>query len=161
MLLDRTSSDLDRVLRHLDPDTVSPSDSLPVLTGTQTNTHAHGSSRSNPQRSLAQLLNDIQACRWRYFRPRPLNQNTKEESRPDALQDNRKGRGGTTTVTSGSRNGSSGAVKLFYFNMYNPSFGFTANMQVKLHSVYQENSLILLMYLKKKILFFQIFSKIL
>ncbi|MCI4378106.1 hypothetical protein PGIGA_G00212030 [Pangasianodon gigas] len=100
VLLDRTSSDLDRVLRHLDPDTVSPSGSLPVLTDTQTNTHVPVSARAKPQRSLAQLLNDIQACRWRYFRPRPLHQNGKEESRPDTLQDNRKGGGGTTRKSS-------------------------------------------------------------
>lgn len=109
VLLDRTSSDLDRVLRHLDPDTVSTSDSFPVLLDSQTNTHVPGSARAKPQRSLAQLLHDIQACRWRYFRPRPLNQNGKDESRPDTLQDNRKG-GRGTTVTNNLRNGGLGGL---------------------------------------------------
>ncbi|XP_060785245.1 enhancer of polycomb homolog 2 [Neoarius graeffei] len=112
VLLDRTSSDLDRVLRHLDPDTVSPSDSLPVLTDTQTNAHVPISARAKPQRSLAQLLNDIQACRWRYFRPRPRGQNGKEESKPGTLQDNRRGGGGGggTTVANSSRSSSLGGI---------------------------------------------------
>ncbi|KAF7709910.1 enhancer of polycomb homolog 2 [Silurus meridionalis] len=112
MLLDQTSSDLDRVLRHLDPDTVSPSDSLPVLTDTHTNAHVPvlGHSGAKPQRSLAQLLNDIQACRWRYFRPRPLNQSAKEEGRTDSLQDNRNGGGGGTNVNNSLRNSSLGGI---------------------------------------------------
>ncbi|KAF5899164.1 enhancer of polycomb 2, partial [Clarias magur] len=109
LLLDRASSDLDRVLRHLDPDTVSYS--VPALTGTQTNTpHVPASPRAKPERSLTQLLSDIQACRWRYFRPRPLSQNGKEDSRVDALQDSRRGGGGGATVTSSSRNNSLGAI---------------------------------------------------
>lgn len=131
MLLDRTSSDLDRVLRHLDPDTVIPADSLPVLTDTQTNTHVPVSAKAKPQRSLAQLLNDIQACRWRYFRPRPLDQNGKQDSRPDAAQDNRKG-GGGMPVTSGSRNGGSGEVMDRLCTLCTTTC-FCLNMQVKLH----------------------------
>lgn len=108
MLLDRSSSDLDRVLRHLDPDMVSPSDSLSVLADTQTNTHVPVSAKAKPQRSLAQLLNDIQACRWRYYRPRPINQSGKDESRPDTLQESRKG--GGVAITGGSRSRGSGGV---------------------------------------------------
>ncbi|XP_056321297.1 enhancer of polycomb homolog 2 [Danio aesculapii] len=77
VVLDRTSSDLDHSLGHLDPDMLYPSagscvPDLPV----HTNTNSHVS-----QRSLTQLLSDIQACRWKFFRPRPLQDNSRAEDR--------------------------------------------------------------------------------
>uniref|UniRef100_W5L050 Enhancer of polycomb homolog n=1 Tax=Astyanax mexicanus TaxID=7994 RepID=W5L050_ASTMX len=110
-LLDRPSSELDRALRHLDPDTFCPSVThstfAPLPTDshmdTHTNTHSPSPFRTTPQRSLAQLLSDIQACRWRYFQPRPLHQNQRDESGRNALhEDDRKG--GGVTGTSSSRN---------------------------------------------------------
>uniref|UniRef100_A0A8B9RD11 Enhancer of polycomb homolog n=1 Tax=Astyanax mexicanus TaxID=7994 RepID=A0A8B9RD11_ASTMX len=111
VLLDRPSSELDRALRHLDPDTFCPSVThstfAPLPTDshmdTHTNTHSPSPFRTTPQRSLAQLLSDIQACRWRYFQPRPLHQNQRDESGRNALhEDDRKG--GGVTGTSSSRN---------------------------------------------------------
>ncbi|XP_076854427.1 enhancer of polycomb homolog 2 isoform X2 [Brachyhypopomus gauderio] len=112
--LDRTSSDLDRALRLLDPDTFCPpgvpDTRHPVLSGAHvtTPTPLPLAATTNPQRSLAQLLGDIQACRWRYFRPRPLHQ--KEESRKDAVRtDDRRVRG-TFAVASGPRTSLSGVI---------------------------------------------------
>ncbi|XP_052004375.1 enhancer of polycomb homolog 2-like [Xyrauchen texanus] len=80
VLLDRTSSDLDRALRHLDPDIFYPSSgsSVPIRL-VHTNTNSQVFSKSNPQCSLTQLLSDIQACRWKFFRPRPQQTNVREE----------------------------------------------------------------------------------
>lgn len=82
VLLDRTSSDLDRALRHLDPDMFYPSSDsrvpdLPV----HTNTNSHTFSTSSPQCSLAQILSDIKACRWKFFRPRPVQENSRGEDK--------------------------------------------------------------------------------
>uniref|UniRef100_A0A8B9KCX5 Enhancer of polycomb homolog n=1 Tax=Astyanax mexicanus TaxID=7994 RepID=A0A8B9KCX5_ASTMX len=118
VLLDRPSSELDRALRHLDPDTFCPSVThstfAPLPTDshmdTHTNTHSPSPFRTTPQRSLAQLLSDIQACRWRYFQPRPLHQNQRDESGRNALhEDDRKG--GGVTGTSSSRNTVLGGVQ--------------------------------------------------
>uniref|UniRef100_A0A671RRX2 Enhancer of polycomb homolog n=1 Tax=Sinocyclocheilus anshuiensis TaxID=1608454 RepID=A0A671RRX2_9TELE len=86
VVLDRTSSDLDRALRHLDPDMFYPSaDSivpdLPV--------HAYTNSQNSklsPQRSLTQLLSDIQACRWKFFRLRPLQESSRGEDKKGTPQ---------------------------------------------------------------------------
>uniref|UniRef100_A0A673LCU9 Enhancer of polycomb homolog n=1 Tax=Sinocyclocheilus rhinocerous TaxID=307959 RepID=A0A673LCU9_9TELE len=86
VVLDRTSSDLDRALRHLDPDMFYPStDSIVPDLPVHTNTNSHNS-RSSPQRSLTQLLSDIQACRWKFFRPRPLQENTRGEDKKGTPQ---------------------------------------------------------------------------
>ncbi|XP_056610336.1 enhancer of polycomb homolog 2 [Triplophysa dalaica] len=82
VLLDRTSSDLDRALRHLDPDMFYPSSDsrvpdLPV----HTNTNSHTFSTSSPQCSLTQILSDIKACRWKFFRPRPVQENSRGEDK--------------------------------------------------------------------------------
>ncbi|XP_026126667.1 enhancer of polycomb homolog 2-like [Carassius auratus] len=82
VVLDRTSSDLDRALRHLDPDMFYPStDSIVPDVPVHTNTNSH-----NPQRSLTQLLSDIQACRWKFFRPRPLQENARGEDKKGTPQ---------------------------------------------------------------------------
>ncbi|KAI4899688.1 hypothetical protein NFI96_025682 [Prochilodus magdalenae] len=113
VLLDRTSTDVDRALRHLDPGSfcpsVAPGATLPLITDTRTNAHGPTSFRTNPRRSLAQLLADIQACRWQYFQPRALHQNQKEENGKSSLQDEDRKRGGLT-VTSGSRNAVLGGI---------------------------------------------------
>ncbi len=81
VVLDRTSSDLDCALRHLDPDVFYPSaDSIVPDLPVHTNTNSHNS-RSSSQRSLTQLLSDIQACRWKFFRPRPLQENVRGEDK--------------------------------------------------------------------------------
>ncbi|XP_065148600.2 enhancer of polycomb homolog 2 isoform X2 [Paramisgurnus dabryanus] len=82
VVLDRTSSDTDRALRHLDPDMFYPSSdsSLPDLP-IRTNTDSQTFSRTSPQCSLAQLLSDIQASRWKFFRPRPVQENSKGEEK--------------------------------------------------------------------------------
>uniref|UniRef100_A0A8C1K6J6 Enhancer of polycomb homolog n=1 Tax=Cyprinus carpio TaxID=7962 RepID=A0A8C1K6J6_CYPCA len=86
VVLDRTSSDLDRALRHLDPDMFYPSaDSIVPDLPVHTNTNSHNS-RSSPQRSLTQLLSDIQACRWKFFRPRPLQENSRGEDKKGTAQ---------------------------------------------------------------------------
>uniref|UniRef100_A0A672SKU8 Enhancer of polycomb homolog n=1 Tax=Sinocyclocheilus grahami TaxID=75366 RepID=A0A672SKU8_SINGR len=86
VVLDRTSSDLDRALRHLDPDMFYPSaDSIVPDLPVHTNTNSHNS-RSSPQRSLTLLLSDIQACRWKFFRPRPLQENTRGEDKKGTPQ---------------------------------------------------------------------------
>lgn len=84
--MDRTSSELDRALRHLDPDMFYPSagSSVPDLP-VHTNTNSH-ISKSSPERSLTQLLNDIQACRWKFFRPRPLQDNSRSEDKKGTPQ---------------------------------------------------------------------------
>ncbi|XP_051564182.1 enhancer of polycomb homolog 2-like isoform X1 [Myxocyprinus asiaticus] len=86
-LLDRTSSDLDRALRHLDPDMFYPSSdsSVPDLP-VHTNTNSHAVSKSNSQRSLTQLLSDIQARRWKFFRPRLLQINFRGEDKKGTQQ---------------------------------------------------------------------------
>lgn len=86
VVLDRTSSELDRALRHLDPDMFYPSagSSVPDLpVHTKTNSHI---SKSSPERSLTQLLNDIQACRWKFFRPRSLLDNSRIEDKKGTPQ---------------------------------------------------------------------------
>uniref|UniRef100_A0A671S1K4 Enhancer of polycomb homolog n=1 Tax=Sinocyclocheilus anshuiensis TaxID=1608454 RepID=A0A671S1K4_9TELE len=86
VVLDRTSSDLDRALRHLDPDMFySSADSIVPDLPIHTNTNSHNS-RSSPQHSLTQLLSDIQACRWKFFRPRPLQENTRGEDKKGTPQ---------------------------------------------------------------------------
>lgn len=50
-----------------------------------TNTNSH-ISKSTPDCSLTQLLNDIQACRWKFFRPRPLQDNSKSEDKKGTPQ---------------------------------------------------------------------------
>ncbi|XP_062862268.1 enhancer of polycomb homolog 2 isoform X2 [Trichomycterus rosablanca] len=104
VLLDRTSTDLDRVLSHIDPDTSCPPFEPPVLMDTQTNTHSPASSREKPQRSLTELLSDIQACRWRYYRPRLL-QSERRESRTD-LNNRREG-----AMTNGLKKSGSGITE--------------------------------------------------
>uniref|UniRef100_A0AAR2JWC7 Enhancer of polycomb homolog n=1 Tax=Pygocentrus nattereri TaxID=42514 RepID=A0AAR2JWC7_PYGNA len=109
LLLDRSSADLDRALRHLDPGAfcpfVAPSDAFPLNTDTHmdtcTNAHDPAPFRTHPQRSLAQLLTDIQACRWRYFQTRSLHQNQKEESGKKALQEDDRRGGGPIVTSSG------------------------------------------------------------
>lgn len=84
--MDRTSSDLDRALRHLDPDMFYPSsDSIVPDLPVHTNTNSQNS-KSSPQRSLTQLLSDIQACRWKFFRPRPLQENSRGEDKKGTPQ---------------------------------------------------------------------------
>ncbi|XP_051566818.1 enhancer of polycomb homolog 2-like [Myxocyprinus asiaticus] len=87
VLLDRTSSDLDRTLRHLDPDMFYPSSgsSVPVRP-VHTNTNSQSFSKLNPQCSLTQLLSDIQACRWKFFRPRPQQTNLREKDKKGTPQ---------------------------------------------------------------------------
>lgn len=86
VVLDRTSSDLDCALRHLDPDVFYPSaDSIVPDLPVHTNTNSHNS-RSSSQRSLTQLLSDIQACRWKFFRPRPLQENIRGEDKKGTPQ---------------------------------------------------------------------------
>uniref|UniRef100_A0AAY5EUC0 Enhancer of polycomb homolog n=1 Tax=Electrophorus electricus TaxID=8005 RepID=A0AAY5EUC0_ELEEL len=116
IVLDRTSSDLDRALRLLDPDVFCPSTASVTHHHMHTDTHVNAAThtppaaRTNPQCSLAQLLSNIQACRVRYFRPRPLHENGKEGSKKDALQhDDRKGRG-TFAVANNSRTSLSGLI---------------------------------------------------
>ncbi|XP_026872711.2 enhancer of polycomb homolog 2 isoform X1 [Electrophorus electricus] len=116
IVLDRTSSDLDRALRLLDPDVFCPSTASVTHHHMHTDTHVNAAThtppaaRTNPQCSLAQLLSNIQACRVRYFRPRPLHENGKEGSKKDALQhDDRKGRG-TFAVANNSRTSLSGGI---------------------------------------------------
>ncbi|XDV30479.1 hypothetical protein PO909_033400 [Leuciscus waleckii] len=86
VVLDRTSSELDRALRHLDPDMFYPSagSSVPDLP-VHTNTNSH-ISKSAPDCSLTQLLNDIQACRWKFFRPRPLQEYSRSEDKKGTPQ---------------------------------------------------------------------------
>ncbi|XP_056108005.1 enhancer of polycomb homolog 2 isoform X2 [Rhinichthys klamathensis goyatoka] len=86
VVFDRTSSELDRALRHLDPDMFYPSagSSVPDLP-VHTNTYSH-IFKSTPDCSLTQLLNDIQACRWKFFRPRPLQDNSRSEDKKGTPQ---------------------------------------------------------------------------
>ncbi|KTG38841.1 hypothetical protein cypCar_00043503 [Cyprinus carpio] len=86
VVLDRTSSDLDRALRHLDPDMFYPSaDSVVPDLPVHANTNSHNSKLS-PQRSLTQLLSDIQACRWKFFHLRPLQDNSRCEDKKGTPQ---------------------------------------------------------------------------
>ncbi|TRY59214.1 hypothetical protein DNTS_014612 [Danionella cerebrum] len=86
VVLDRTSSYLDRTLRHLDPDMFYPSveSCIPDLS-IHTNSDSTAS-KSSPQRSLTQLLSDIQACRWKFFRPRLPKDTSKAEEKKGTLQ---------------------------------------------------------------------------
>lgn len=87
VLLDRTSSDLDRALRHLDPDMFYPSsDSRVPDFPVHTNTNSHTFSTSSPQCSLTQLLSDIKACRWKFFRPRPVQDNSRGDDKKGTRQ---------------------------------------------------------------------------
>uniref|UniRef100_A0A673I8R4 Enhancer of polycomb homolog n=1 Tax=Sinocyclocheilus rhinocerous TaxID=307959 RepID=A0A673I8R4_9TELE len=86
VVLDRTSSDLDRALRHLDPDMFYPSaDSIVPDLPVHANTNSQNYKLS-PQRSLTQLLSDIQACRWKFFRLRPLQENSRGEDKKGTPQ---------------------------------------------------------------------------
>ncbi|XP_066497291.1 enhancer of polycomb homolog 2 isoform X1 [Hoplias malabaricus] len=144
VLLDRSSSGLDRALRHLDPDvfcpTVAPSPALPLLSDsnmdTNTNTHTSASFRTNPQRSLTQLLKDIQACRWRYFQPRPLHHNQTEKSGKNSLQDDDK-KGGMT-VTNSSRNAVLGGITEEQFQTHQQQL---AQMQQQQLAQFQQQGL--------------------
>lgn len=62
----------------------SAGSSLPDLP-VHTNTNSH-ISKSAPDCSLTQLLNDIQACRWKFFRPRPLQDNSRSEDKKGTPQ---------------------------------------------------------------------------
>ncbi|XP_017571017.2 enhancer of polycomb homolog 2 [Pygocentrus nattereri] len=145
LLLDRSSADLDRALRHLDPGAfcpfVAPSDAFPLNTDTHmdtcTNAHDPAPFRTHPQRSLAQLLTDIQACRWRYFQTRSLHQNQKEESGKKALQEDDR-RGGGPIVTSSSRNAVLGGITEEQFQTHQQQL---AQMQQQQLAQFQQQGL--------------------
>lgn len=101
VVLDRASLELDRALRHLDPDMFYPSagSSVPDLP-VHTNTNSH-ISKSAPDCSLTQLLNDIQACRWKFFRPRPLQDNSRSEDKKGTPQVEKGGRTPLSNSVSG------------------------------------------------------------
>lgn len=119
--MDRTSSDLDRALRHLDPDMFYPSaDSIVPDLPVHTNTNSHNS-RSSPQRSLTQLLSDIQACRWKFFRPRPLQENTRGEDKKETPQVEK---GGATPLSNSVSGEASELNRIQKVNQLNCNFQF-------------------------------------
>ncbi|XP_030642840.1 enhancer of polycomb homolog 2 [Chanos chanos] len=104
VLLDRASSDLDRALRTLDPGMFSPC----VTPSSKPEPQAVTQSRSSVgsplgQRSLAQILRDIQACRWRCFRPRPMQEEGSEACRKDRLANEGSVPGGAALNSKDSR----------------------------------------------------------
>uniref|UniRef100_A0A3B3RJU5 Enhancer of polycomb homolog n=1 Tax=Paramormyrops kingsleyae TaxID=1676925 RepID=A0A3B3RJU5_9TELE len=113
VILDRTSSEYDQILKPLDPEvfTSSPDSAASHFMDPSTWTNA---SRTLPGQagSLAEILSNIKACRLRCFRPRSTqhkdNSRTKvslnESSRasgasPTALSTSRKGASATGSIT--------------------------------------------------------------
>ncbi|KAM4609319.1 enhancer of polycomb homolog 2 isoform 2-T2 [Polymixia lowei] len=68
VILDRASSGLDVVLRRMDPDGASDAPASPALTQRAPPRSAGSGDAAS---SLAEILSNIQALRWRCFRPRP------------------------------------------------------------------------------------------
>ncbi len=121
VVLDRTSSDLDCALRHLDPDVFYPSaDSFVPDLPVHTNTNSHNS-RSSSQRSLTQLLSDIQACRWKFFRPRPLQENIRGEDKKGTPQVEK---GGVTLLSNNVSGEISDLNRIQKVNQLNCNFQF-------------------------------------
>uniref|UniRef100_A0A8C9TS58 Enhancer of polycomb homolog n=1 Tax=Scleropages formosus TaxID=113540 RepID=A0A8C9TS58_SCLFO len=79
VIMDRVSSELDLVLRPLDPDLLTASPNTEESNLTDNSVWSSACQRTpNKANSLMEALANIRACRWRCYRPRPRQDGDRE-----------------------------------------------------------------------------------